>query len=104
MAKDTAPPYSRGTPTERVRTAQLDVGAHVVTTPIPPNLRANEPPIVRPCGIALVGRVREVAEIRVRLVPTGDVGRSARLYTVLFTDGTAAFDVSPLVLWFTVSP
>lgn len=93
--------FRPGTPTRKVRTANLEIGDHVVATPTTIGTGTTGL-LVRPCGIPNAGVVRTVDRIEIRQIPARDAGRAVRVYSVYFTDGTVAESVAPLVNWFAV--
>ena len=83
--------YTRGTVTERVKTARLTAGRRVLTTP------DDESGYVKAATSktgAVVRTVREVGAVTY----TGH-RRALRRYFVIFTDGVKAADLVPIQTW-----
>lgn len=89
--------YSRGSKTERVKTARLVKGQQVLTAP---SGTTTDPTRVAATQTKTGSTIRTVDRLEAILIPCNGFTRSAnREYTVHFTDGTRSQGNYPIYTW-----
>lgn len=88
--------YVRGSKTSRVKTARVTVGDRLLTKPEGPDSQGRVFPTEQKTGAVV--RVVESKEYELHQ-GHGFYGRAGRTYTVIFTDGTRATGLAPILTW-----